>query len=266
MFSQVSPCYVRNNIFWITEIFSQALISTEASNFYVVNDPTLSSVGFSSGPSYIEFNTCISDRDSTLSGNSTFTEINTTAFNGWSGDTINSRANWVEVPNHSNAASYPTQGTPSRADLFVPVTGSAAINGITSGYRPVDDYNGNFRSASGSTNEGAHDTSVASDAGVSAPSNTVAPTINTYSQYTTEHYIENGTWTNLDPGGHLGPIAEHLWLRDYELNDVSDAGKPTRWAESLNTFSPGDVLTGRVGYVNIGGTITWADVSNSVTL
>lgn len=166
-----------------------------------------------SNPIRVRFNTLVSDRSSASGGNESIDVIrNRTFVEGLGlGFDIVEENNIIEVPNHANAGSY-TDYTPlDRANSFRPVTGSAAIDAVSSGAIPVRDNTGNLRLAT--TNIGAHDVESGSGGTVSAPSNSVAPVIAELSLFPGELAVTSeGAWLNVD-GDDLY-FLEWSWEKD----------------------------------------------------
>lgn len=211
--TSVSGFYIRNNMYYLANC--SQYVSGLSLVFLDYPDGASQLAQFFTQPCVVSFNTTFSDLSSASGGNGTWAATslnpNNTSYGGtvlevgldfnWhtEGATVPTvENNVVYVPNHSNAASFNT-GPISRAELGKPVTGNAAINAVSSGTIPVRDIDGNLRGAT--TNAGAFDTVDAVDAGVSAPANSVAPTIAELASFPGQFSPTSfGTWTNWSDG------------------------------------------------------------------
>lgn len=193
--------WARNNVCYYANVYQDRgpgifsfLVLKNSLNSSVVGDAL-------TAPIVCEFNTIVSDRSATSGGNGDWQEYivqpyDTGQSTTWQGTTPTTLNNIYEVPNHSNSGSFTNDSPLSRGDNFKPVTStSAAVDAVSSGTIPVRDHDGNIRTST--TNRGAHHDDVASAASVTAPSNSVVPTIAELASFTNEWAAtSHGTWSN----------------------------------------------------------------------
>lgn len=236
--TDVGGVYVYNNIDYQANVYD---LNEEASYSLRINNEASSGDSVKTRPVYFGFNTIVSDRSSASGGNGNFSEVKTIS-GTW--PQLTAEHNVIWVPNHANAGSFTDYTGLSRADNFKPITGSAAIDAVSSGY-PVRDYDGNLRT--GNSNVGAHHDSVSSDAGVSAPSNSVVPTFAELASWTGEYAITGaGTWSN------WAGRETYLFVHDWKLDGVSLTGSQNALTV-VDPSSSGNLTVGLIA-TNLSGT------------
>jgi len=256
--SGVTGIYARNNVYYCADVYS-------ASNQFTVffrNTPAnadwyVFAGGAQTDPSYVRFNTMVSDRSLASGDNKAVEFIDADAS---SLPTPISENNIVWAPNHTNAGDF-TDYTPlDRSDNFKPVTGSAAIDAVSSGTIPVRDFEGNLRGAT--TNLGAHDTENASAGTVAAPSYTSGLTIAELSWAAGDYHVNDwGTWDHW-------PLEDRYmveWNWEVDGFGLTDGGEPAHfrnWARI--TTETGD-LTCTITATNRSG-VREPATSNPLTL
>lgn len=208
-------------------------------------------------------NTYCSDRGPESGGNNPLIVFNVEA--GWPGTTPTEDANILFGPN--TTGTYADYGPLSRGDNFIPVTGSAAINGKT-GNINVRDFFGNLRGPT--TNIGAYDTSVATAMSVAPPVNVSAPAF-------AESVSWPGEWQPTTQGGWTGWDEDDRWHFEYDwrINGVKptitldgqdrDASTLTRFTEADSNDLPGS-LTLEIVATNRSGVRVRSAVSASVAV
>lgn len=206
------------------------------------------------GDFYVAFNTMASQRTT-----ESYSDVGT---GSWSGvGTITQEYQLVSADGHTNSGAFTDYSPISKADNFKPVTTSAAIDAVTTGFVPVRDFDGNLRAAT--TNIGAHHDDVASDAGVSAPSNSVAPTIAELANWSGEYAVSSlGTWANSE---------DYFLMWNWQMDGVdvaiaadTDVSQLVTCDVSTLDDSTGN-LTCRITMTNRSGTRTTA-TSNTIAV
>jgi hypothetical protein len=197
--------YVRNNIVYAPDVYSDLNKGLKVLSYNAPSNAPNYAAGGDTGAFVLSFNTIVSDHSS-ASGDDKALDITS------AGDPFPTTPvvenNLVEDPNATGLTDY----TPiSRGDNFKPVTGSAAVDAVSSGTIPVRDFDGNLRAST--TNVGAHHDQVASATAVSAPSYTSGLTIAELAAFTDEYHVNDlGTWSNLS--GDDRYLIEWSWQID----------------------------------------------------
>ncbi|MDG4649636.1 hypothetical protein P6F26_14420 [Roseibacterium sp. SDUM158017] len=278
--TSMSGVYVRNNVVYYPDSYSSA---NRNNRVLSVSTPNTTQWSFEDGyftdPVVLAFNTVVSDR-SNASGGASGRPLELVKVpeeeGAWLGAPITEAHNVVWARNHPNAGDF-TDYTPlDRAELFRPVTGSAAIDAVSSGKIPVRDFAGNLRGAN--TNAGAHDTESASAGTVPAPVNATPPTIAALSAFPGEYYVSDaGDWSNWSlfdryaaewQWRHDGtPVTEsflNFWSEDGVVRWIADAdpGTPT-WTQAWRRRNASDTPAQANGtYNEIGGIATVSETIN----
>lgn len=203
-------------------------------------------------PSYVGFNTFFSDMDGTVT-NSTgpiyYVREQTSPSGGAQDLTVEN--NYISAAGHSAGDTSVAASAFARGDKFRPITSGAADSTVTSG--PPVDIDGVKRT--NPTNKGAHH-AAGSDVSVSAPSNSVAPTIALNPYVALEYLVtDKGTWSNADDF-----MCDWTWeVNGSESPNSTDCHLP--WYDDATTGT----LTCKLGVTNRSGTRVTA-TSNSVSI
>lgn len=236
----ISGAYIKNNVMQRSDLGSGGYSPGNNALRLKTTSPGLHDTETYTRPMVFTFNTCISDRTNAGSreGND-FAEyaVESGGTGSWDGP-LTVENNIIQADGHTNGGTFTDYKPISRGDDFKPATGSAAINAVSSGDIPVRDRAGNLRGAT--TNIGAHDTSVVSETVVSAPTNSVVPTIAALAAFTGEHVPGSlGTWANVDE-----------WYEDYRYEplwqvDAADAENlSSENIRHIHTLIESDLLDG----------------------
>jgi len=263
--------YIRNNVYYDANVFQPGGGAELTMCSY--NDPIDSqwtfATGADSGKLLVSFNTVVSD---VTSADITLAENPSVTFTRGTGLPVSftEENNIIQAPNWANGGSFTDYGTLDRANDFKPVTGSSAIDAVSSGSIPVRDFDGNLRTAT--TNVGAHHDQSPSAGAVDAPSSSAAPTIAELAAFPSEwHVTDFGTWTNWS--GDDQYMAQWEWSVDGTPAEVSGWYNPIQ-AAGLNTYWPyaqglgpaSGQLTCKIMATNRSGTLVSSAASNDFTL
>ncbi len=247
----VGGYYLYSNVFYVPNISS-----ARTSQVYEIADMRIDSgsgtyndAGAYTEPAYVGFNTYFSDATSILNHGASSIATN-------SADTSGSLIPNVTVENNQisgdgNTGSYTAASAFARGDSFRPITSGAAVSTATTG--PPVDLNVNKRS--NPTNEGAHHTH-GSDVSVTAPTNSVAPTI-AANAVTNDYGVSSvGTWSD-----------NQNWMLEFNWEVDGSAAPDSSMTHSATfTDSTSGDLTCDLVRTNRSGTRSARATSNTIAI
>ena len=216
--AQCGSIYIRNPVVFLSEAYSDALGSWD---FSFLRLDTVEH-GTTVGQCYLDNPTVLSDRNSTFGGNNNYAHGLFVGGRSSGELTVSNPA--IHVPGHANAGAFPSPGGFARGDgPFKPLAGNSVIGAVPANdYRPVVDFEGATSPAIGEVaNAGAFQSVAASDPGVAAIANTVAPTLSRLTNPAGSFILINPeTWTGIT-SGPLGPLGAFMWH--------------PRWSQGINS-------------------------------
>ncbi len=254
----VGSFVVQNCFLFIPDIYSEG---KSVSHTRIMQENAGEGASLQTGQSFIDSCTVINKRKAVGSGGQGGLDgWEPVHDNGYAG--TSAAVTGLLVDNrHYTGGTTPTC-TFSPGDLYKQVAGTLEEH---TGFRPVADFGGNVRPATGNTLKGCWQETVSSVSTPAAPVNTSAPTVKTMNRDGSKHIMVNDAWNNVDDDPWLGPIGEYLWKREWFDGGTEVGDEATVYWESI--YGGGFNLSGRIGYVSLAGDdMVLVSSSNSISI